>query len=66
MQEALAQYEADLMDEQAEIDANQGPAIGRKRWKTKQGVYQLKDPEKLEQASPNTDEATYAEMLRDV
>ena len=66
MQQALEQYEADLMDEQAEIAANQGPAIGRKRWKTKEGVYQLKDPEKLEQASPNTDEATYAEMLRDV
>ena len=30
-----AQYEADLMDEQAEIDANQELAIGRKRWKTK-------------------------------
>ena len=65
MQQALAQYYADLMDEQAEIAAHQGSAIGRKRWKTKEGVYQLKDPEKLEQASPNTDEATYAEMFRD-
>ena len=36
MQQALAQYEADPMDEQAEIDANQWPASGRKRWKTKQ------------------------------
>ena len=66
MQQALEQYHADLMDEQAEIAAHQGSAIGRKRWKTKEGVYQLKDPEKLEQTSPNTDEATYAEMLRDV
>ena len=66
MQQALAQYETDLMDEQVEIDANKGSTGGRKRWKTKQGVYQLKDPEKLEQASPNADEATYAEMLQDV
>ena len=66
MQQALAQYETDLMEEQVEIDANKGSTGGRKRWKTKQGVYQLKDPEKLEQTSPNTEGATYAEMLQDV
>ena len=66
MQQALVQYEADLTDEQVEIDANKRPTGVRKRWKTKQGVYQFKDPEKLQQASPNTDEATYAEMLQDV
>ncbi len=66
MQQALDQYETGLMEEQFEIDANKGSTGGRKRWKTKQGVYQLKDPEKVEQASPNSEEATYAEMLQDV
>ena len=67
MQQALAQYAADLREEQAEIDAHKGSSVGqRKRWKTKQGVYQLKDPEKMDQASPKTEEATYAEMLQDV
>ena len=61
-----AWFSQDLLDEQTEIAAHQRATIGRKRWKTKEGVYQLKDPEKLEQVSPNTDEATYAEMLRDV
>ena len=66
MQQALLQYEADLMEEQDEVEENKRPTVGRKRWKTKQGVYQLKDPGKQEQVSPNTDEATYAEMLQDV
>ena len=39
---------------------------GRKKWKTKDGVYQLKDPEKPEQAVSATDDAIYADMLRDV
>ena len=39
---------------------------GRKRWKTKEGIHQLKDLEKLEQALSDTDEAKYADMLRDV
>ena len=47
MQQALTQNETDLMDEQVEIDAKR-PTGGRKRWKTKQEVYQLKDSEKLE------------------
>ena len=47
-------------------DVDRGASGGRKRWKTKQGVYQLKDPEKQEQASPNMDEATCAEMLQDL
>ena len=66
MQQALDQCETDLMEEQSEIEANKGSVVGRKRWKTKQGVYQLKDPEKMEQASPNPEEATHAEMLQDV
>ena len=54
MQQALIQYEADLREEEDEIEANKRPTGGRKRWKTKQGVYQLKDPEKQEQAMPET------------
>ena len=38
---------------------------GKKKWKTKDGTYQLKDPE-LGQAMPETDEAIYADMLREV
>ena len=45
MQQALLQYEADLMEEQDEIEEYKRPTVGRKRWKAKQGVYQLKDPE---------------------
>ena len=66
MQQALIQYEADLREEEAEIEANKRPTGGRKRWKTKQGVYQLKDPEKQEQASLDMDDATYAETLQDL
>ena len=66
LQKTLAMYEKDLMEEQLEIDAHKGPGGHLKRWKTKQGVYQLKDAEKIDQASPNTEEATYAEVLQDV
>ena len=66
MQQTLPKYYANLRDDQAEIAAQPRATSGRKRWETKEGVYQLKDPEKLEQALPDTDEATYAEMLRDV
>ncbi len=66
MEATLANYRANLRVEQAEIAAHSSAARGRKRWKTKEGVYQLKDPEKLEQAVPDTDDATYADMLRDV
>ena len=66
MEDTLAEYRASLRVEQAEIAAHSSAARGRKRWKTKEGVYQLKDPEKLEQAVPNTDDAIYADMLRDM
>ncbi len=50
MQKTLAIYEKDLLEEQLEINAHKGASGGhRKRWKTKQGVYQLKDPEKIMQ-----------------
>ena len=57
---------ANLRVEQAEIAAHSSATSGRKKWKTKDGVYQLKDPEKPEQAVPATDDAMYADMLRDV
>ena len=57
MGDTLAEYRANPRVEQAEIAAHSSAARGRKRWKTKEGVYQLKDPEKLEQAVPNTDDA---------
>ena len=54
----LAEYRANLRVEQAEIAAHSSATSGRKKWKTKDGVYQLKDPA--------TDDAMYADMLRDV
>ena len=67
MQMILTQCETDLIEEQSEIEAHKDPS-GRqfKRWKTKQRVYQLKDSEKMDQTSPNTEEVTYAGMLQDV
>ena len=66
METTLADYRANLRVEQAEITAHSSATSGRKKWKTKDGVYQLKDPEKSEQAVPATDDAMYADMLRDV
>ena len=66
MEDTLAEYRANLRVEQAEIAAHSSATSGRKKWKTKDGVYQLKDPEKPEQAVPATDDAMYADMLRDV
>ena len=66
MQHALSQYEANLREEKDEIDANKRPTGGRKRWKTRQGVYQLKRPVTQEQALPAMNETTYAEMLQDL
>ena len=66
MEDTLAKYRAHLQVEQAEIAAYSSATSGRKKWKTKDGVYQLKDPEKPERAVPATDDAMYADMLRDV
>ena len=66
MQQALSQYEANLREEEDEIEANKRPTGGRKQWKTRQGVYQLKDLVTQEQALPGMDETTYAEMLQDL
>ena len=60
------EYRANLRVEQAEIAVHSSATSGKKKWKTKDGVYQLKDPEKPEQAVPTADDAMYADMLRDV
>ena len=67
MQKTLANFEKDLTEEQREINAHKGSSGGHlERWKTKQGVYQLEDPVAMNQVETNTEEATYAEVLRDV
>ena len=37
-----------------------------KKWKTKDGIYQLKDPEPSEEDMPEMDDAIYADLLREV
>ena len=64
MEDTLAEYRANLRMEEAEIGLH--TPCGRKRWETKEGVYQLKHPEQCEQAEPTADDAIFAEMLRDV
>ena len=65
MEKTLAEYRANLQVEQAEI-AKHSAVRGKKKWKTKDGIYQLKDPEPSEEDMPATDDATYAELLREV
>ena len=67
MEDTLAEYRDNLCKEKAEIALHM--PRGKKRWKTKEGTYQLKHPEdgeQTEQTMPTADEATFAEMLRDV
>ena len=67
MEDTLAEYRDNPRKEKAEI-ALHTPG-GKKRWKTKEGTYQLKHPEhgdQTERTMPTTDAATFAEMLRDV
>ena len=67
MKKTLADFEEDLEEEQQEVDAQKGSSSQHiKRWKTKQGVFQLKDPVAMDQVESNTEDATYAEVLRDV
>ena len=79
MEDALAEYHANLRDEQAEV-ALRRPAV-KKQWKTKDGTFQVKqkqpvqedhkkdqkDPkDQMDGTSPEPEEATFSEMLRDV
>ena len=66
MEDTLAEYRANLRIEEAEIAAHSSAQCGRKRWKTKEGVYQLQHPVQSEQAAPTADDAIFADMLRDV
>ena len=66
MEATLVKYRANLAKEQAEIDAHSSTTSGKKRYKTKDGIYQLKDPEPVEEAEQATDDPLYADMLRDV
>ena len=65
MEKTLAEYRANLQAEQAEI-AKHSAVRGKKKWKTKEGIYQLKDPEPSAQAMPETEDAIYADLLREV
>ena len=67
MKKTLADFEENLEEEQQEVNEQKGSSSHHiKRWKTKQGVFQLKDPVAMDQVEPNTEDATYAEVLRDV
>ena len=50
----------------SQIAAHPSTTSGWKKWKTKDGVYQLKDPEETDEALPATDDPIFADMLRDV
>ncbi len=68
MKQTLRKFE-DLEEEQQEVDeqkGSSGQARQIKRWKTKQGVFQLKAPVAMDQVEPNPGDSCYAEVLRDV
>ena len=63
MEKTLAEYRANLQVEQAEI-VKHAAVHGKKKWKTKDGIYQLKEPS--EEAMQETDDAICADLLREV
>ena len=65
MEKTLAQYRANLQVEKAEITKHSATRV-KKKWKTRDEICQLKDPEPSEEDMPETDDATYAELLREV
>ena len=69
LEATLRNFEKDLAEEQQEVDeqkGSRGQTKQIKRWRTKQGVVQLKAPAATGQAEPNTEDPSYAEVLRDV
>ena len=76
MEDAIAEYQANLRNEQAEVALHR--PLARKQWKTKDGTFQVKqkqvvcddpsaDPnDQMDETSPDREEATFSEMLRDV
>ena len=65
MQKTLTAYRANLQVEKAEIAKHSATRV-KKKWKTRDGIYQLKDPEPSEEDMAETDDTTYAELLREV
>ena len=61
----ISQRSANLQVEKAEI-AKRCASRVKKKWKTRDGIYQLKDPEPSEEDIAETDDTTYAELLREV
>ena len=73
MEDTLAEYHANLRNEQAEVALHR-PAV-KKQWKTKDGTFQVKQKQPVQEdqkkdqmdgTSPEPEEATFSEMLRDV
>ena len=76
MEDAIAEYQANLRNEQAEVALHR-PLV-RKQWKTKDGTFQVKQPQvvyddpsadpndQMDESSPEREEATFSKMLRDV
>ena len=76
MEDAIAEYQANLRNEQAEVALHR-PLV-RKQWKPKDGTFQVKrkqvvyddpsaDPnDPMDESSPEREEATFSKMLRDV
>ena len=65
MENTLTAYRANLQAEKAEIAKHSATRV-KKKWKTRDGIYQLKDPEPSEEDIAETDDTTYAELLREV
>ena len=72
-EDTLAEYQANLRKEQAEVALHR-PAV-KKQWKTKDGTFQVKQKQPVQKdqkedqmdgTSPEPEEATFSEMLRDV
>ena len=76
MEDAIADYQANLRNEQAEVAVHK--PLARKQWNTKDGTFQVKqklvaddgpsaDPQdRMDESSSEQEEATFSKMLRDV
>ena len=76
MEDAIADYQANLRNEQTEVAVHK--PLARKQWKTKDGTFQVKQklgaddgpsadpPDQMDESSPEQEEATFSKMLRDV
>ena len=67
MEDAIAEYQANLRNEQAEVALRR--PLARKQWKTKDGTFHVKqNPVVYDDPSADSEqeEATFSKMLRDV